>query len=249
LHVVLGRGDGTFGTPIVTNVAGRAIQVGDFNGDRRVDVVLAAATNGVSILPGNGNGTFGAARQVDSDFGAFALTGDFNGDTRRDLVLAGGPEIKVYPGNGDFTFGNLDGSPGNVRDDGRSEGAVPSPEHDVQPSRATRGWRAAGDEIGDAVAVEIRRPYFRVEAHVAPQIDRWQERSSLRSRSTCAQENRYRHQNEPPRVSFFLHGNHERSSAKPVVDQLEIGRSAGMRAATSSQIVRRVTADVLRRTP
>src|SRR6185436_14106002 len=40
LHVVLGRGDGTFGAPIVTNVAGRAIQVGDFNGDRRVDVVL-----------------------------------------------------------------------------------------------------------------------------------------------------------------------------------------------------------------
>src|SRR4051794_39546326 len=79
LHVVLGRGDGTFGTPIVTNAAGRAIEVGDFNGDRRIDVVLAAATNGVSILPGNGNGTFGAAQQVDSEFGAFALTGDFNG--------------------------------------------------------------------------------------------------------------------------------------------------------------------------
>jgi VCBS repeat protein/K319-like protein len=105
LHVVLGRGDGTFGTPIVTNVSGRAIQVGDFNGDRRVDVVLAAATSGVSILPGNGNGTFGTVRQVDSDFGAFAITGDFNGDTRRDLILAGGPEIRVYPGNGNFTFG------------------------------------------------------------------------------------------------------------------------------------------------
>ena len=105
VHVVLGRGDGTFGTPIVTNVTGRAIEVGDFNGDRRIDVVLAAATNGVSILPGGGNGTFGAARQVDSDFGAFAITGDFNGDTRRDLILAGGPEIRVYPGNGNFTFG------------------------------------------------------------------------------------------------------------------------------------------------
>jgi len=105
LHVVLGRGDGTFGTPIATNVTGRAIEVGDFNGDRRVDVVLAAASNGVSILPGNGNGTFAAARQVDADFGAFAIVGDFNGDTHRDLILAGGPEIRVYPGNGDFTFG------------------------------------------------------------------------------------------------------------------------------------------------
>jgi len=75
LHVVLGRGDGTFGTPIVTNVTGRAIQVGDLDGDRRVDVVLAAATNGVSILPGSGTGTFGAAPQVDSEFGAFAITG------------------------------------------------------------------------------------------------------------------------------------------------------------------------------
>jgi FG-GAP-like repeat/K319L-like, PKD domain len=105
LQVVLGRGDGTFGTPIVTNVTGRVLEVGDFNGDRRVDVVIAAATNGVSILPGNGNGTFGAARQVDSDFGAFAITGDFNGDSRRDLILAGGPEIRVYPGNGNLTFG------------------------------------------------------------------------------------------------------------------------------------------------
>src|SRR5262245_25522455 len=105
LHVVLGRGDGTFETPVITNVTGRVIQVGDFNGDRRLDVVLAAAADGVSILPGNGNGTFGAARQLDSDCGAFAITADFNGDTRRDLILAGGPEIRVYPGNGDFTFG------------------------------------------------------------------------------------------------------------------------------------------------
>ena len=59
----------------------------------------------MSILPGNGNGTFGAARPVDSDFGAFAITGDFNGDTRRDLILGGGPDIRVYPGNSNFTFG------------------------------------------------------------------------------------------------------------------------------------------------
>src|ERR671919_350510 len=36
VHVVLGRGDGTFGTAVVTNVTGRVIAVDDFNGDRRV---------------------------------------------------------------------------------------------------------------------------------------------------------------------------------------------------------------------
>src|SRR5262245_28229147 len=61
LLVEIGHGDGTFGAPIVTLVAGRAIAVADFNGDQRIDVVVALNPpgNGVSILPGNGNGTFG----------------------------------------------------------------------------------------------------------------------------------------------------------------------------------------------
>jgi hypothetical protein len=108
LRVVLGRGDGTFGDAILTNVAGRVIEVGDFNGDRRIDAVVATEdqnVGSVSILPGNGNGTFAAARQVDAEFAAFASTGDFNGDSRRDLVLVGGPDIRIYPGNGNLTFG------------------------------------------------------------------------------------------------------------------------------------------------
>ena len=50
-------------------------------------MVVAAATDGVSILPGNGNGTFGAARPVDSDFGAF---GPF---------LQSSDSVSILPGN------------------------------------------------------------------------------------------------------------------------------------------------------
>jgi hypothetical protein len=107
MQVVIGRGDGTFGTPIAAAFAGRVLGVDDFNGDRRVDVVAAAnpPAEGVFVLAGNGNGTFAAPRQIDSAFGAVAITGDFNGDARRDLILAGGPEVRVFPGNGNLTFG------------------------------------------------------------------------------------------------------------------------------------------------
>src|SRR5919106_1287882 len=39
LQVVLGVGNGTFGPPILTDFAGTALAVGDFNNDRRLDVV------------------------------------------------------------------------------------------------------------------------------------------------------------------------------------------------------------------
>jgi hypothetical protein len=107
LQIVLGHGDGTFGPPIVSDFAGRAIQVGDFNGDRRADVVAATTSPAetVVVLASNGDGTLAAPQPIEAAFGAFALAADFNGDARRDLVIVGGPEIRVHPGNGDLTFG------------------------------------------------------------------------------------------------------------------------------------------------
>lgn len=65
----------------------------------------------MAILPGNGDGTFGAsipvtgppAPQVTTVI-RDALTSDLNGDGNRDLVLMTGRTVTVYPGNGDFTF-------------------------------------------------------------------------------------------------------------------------------------------------
>src|SRR5215467_7993313 len=73
--------------------AGRApesVAVGDFNGDGTPDLAVAnIGSNNVSVLLGNGDGSFQAAQ----DFGAgiwpiSVAVGDFNGDGKPDLAVA-----------------------------------------------------------------------------------------------------------------------------------------------------------------
>ena len=61
----------------------------DFDGDGKIDLAIPGDT-GLSILAGNGNGTFQAARTypVSPRGGAFAAVGDFNGDGKADLALS-----------------------------------------------------------------------------------------------------------------------------------------------------------------
>ena len=48
----------------VTSYVGHVLGVGDFNGDRRTDLIVAdGGSANVAILPGNGNGTFAAPRR------------------------------------------------------------------------------------------------------------------------------------------------------------------------------------------
>src|SRR5438034_348997 len=67
-----------------------SVAVGDFNGDGNQDLAVAnSGSANVSILLGNGDGTFGAA----SNFGAggqphSVAVGDFNGDGNQDLAVA-----------------------------------------------------------------------------------------------------------------------------------------------------------------
>jgi hypothetical protein len=90
----------------VTGMAPWNAAVADFSGDHVQDLAVATDANTVSVLLGNGDGTFAAK----TDFGTGALptvaVGDLNGDGAQDLATAnwGANTVSVLLGNGDGTF-------------------------------------------------------------------------------------------------------------------------------------------------
>jgi len=105
--VLLGNGDGTFQSPVSYDAGAQPISVavGDFNGDGKLDLVVANnSSSNVSVLLGNGDGTFKAPvnYSVPGDAVSVAV-GDFNGDGIPDLVVADN-NISLLLGNGDGTF-------------------------------------------------------------------------------------------------------------------------------------------------
>src|SRR5947207_3285190 len=87
--------------------------VGDFNGDGKLDLVEANFNTGnVTILLGNGNGTFQAPRSYGTNGAPTSVAvGDFNRDGKLDLVVTnlvnnsgGAGSMGVLLGNGDGTF-------------------------------------------------------------------------------------------------------------------------------------------------
>lgn len=97
VSVLLGNGDGTF-QPSVSYLAagGYWVAVADLNGDGKPDLAVAnfdlptsPPTTEVSVLIGNGDGTFQKAVNYPSGGeNTFIATGDFNGDKKPDLVVA-----------------------------------------------------------------------------------------------------------------------------------------------------------------
>jgi hypothetical protein len=123
VHVLLGRGDGTFVQQTLTLVAqnnlgmdNTDIDVADVNGDQMDDVVVALSLNGsrTVILVGNGDGSFRAPHVIqepDLRIPQYQAVADYNGDGRLDLALSLGwgsqGLMEIRNGNGDGTFGPL----------------------------------------------------------------------------------------------------------------------------------------------
>jgi hypothetical protein len=117
VSVFLGNGDGTLQAPVNSQAGTGPITLasGDFNGDGKLDLAVynlaqgTVTTTFVSVLLGNGDGSFQSPVTYTSGLSIFSLgVGDFNGDGKLDIVLtdesAASPALYFLAGNGDGTF-------------------------------------------------------------------------------------------------------------------------------------------------
>ena len=118
--VLLGNGNGTFQTAVTYDSGGytaTSVAIADVNGDGKPDLIVAnscadsscSADGSVSVLLGNGNGTFQSA--VTYSTGGIAAEGvavaDVNGDGKPDLLVINSTCNTTCSSIGEFTDGSV----------------------------------------------------------------------------------------------------------------------------------------------
>ncbi|HXB42310.1 MAG TPA: FG-GAP-like repeat-containing protein [Bacteroidia bacterium] len=113
ISILLGAGNGNFGVvtnfPIGANSHPTAIISIDFNTDGFIDLATVNFnTNNISVLLGNGTGSFGSVTSFSVDSGPLSIiTSDFNSDGKIDIATSHFKNtVCVLLGNGSGNFGN-----------------------------------------------------------------------------------------------------------------------------------------------
>jgi hypothetical protein len=117
IGIFLGFGNGTFSsqTTYSTGIYSgpQAIDVGDFNNDRQLDIVVGNSYDqNIGIFLGYGDGTFSSQTTFSTGSNSNPLSiavADFNNDSRLDIVLADfwAASIDLFFGYGDGTFSDV----------------------------------------------------------------------------------------------------------------------------------------------